>query len=461
MHPLRINRFVGILALTFCLLLSGCVSNKTNTTTPTPASSPSTSITVTTTPAAVNPAVRAVEIDMMNNIKTNGFNPDPTINNGLGGLLINWRYGTNPLQTNVNGSGETDANSNAATRHDPLTDLRYIHNLWSFKVQNPTNHDFDSEISRYTPIIKREFANAHDERGWLYDIFIDIYRLSNDSFYQEAARSLATSYANTYKPKVGSIYKVNKDNPTGYYRVDNVLEAGCALLQASTQFHNTEWQQKGNSIIQFVYKHAYIAQYHAFPSQMGQIILPDGSANPQESFFAGQSSKGYAITGGQFRMGNVSQIVISLLDAYKATQNQDYLQKAIDLLDPLTLPYNALHMWDTKYTGYFYAVNFSGPAPVQPGDASVDSNRKEAGRQAIMLQAFHLADTLTNNKYKAMEDAMLRVALQHIYNPTIHGVPYLVNADWTAPKFRNGTLNNMVTTEAMGAELESLFSLNQ
>jgi len=51
------------------------------------------------------------------------------------------------------------------------------------------------------------------------------------------------------------------------------------------------------------------------------------------------------------------------------------------------------------------------------------------------------------------------VALNHLYSAPVHGVLYLTNADWTPQKFKNGTLNNMVTTEAMGAELESLFSL--
>jgi hypothetical protein len=56
---------------------------------------------------------------------------------------------------------------------------------------------------------------------------------------------------------------------------------------------------------------------------------------------------------------------------------------------------------------------------------------------------------------------MLNTAIKQIYVPDIRGVTYLVNADWSFQKFKNGTYNNMVTTEAMGAELESLFSLNR
>jgi hypothetical protein len=58
-----------------------------------------------------------------------------------------------------------------------------------------------------------------------------------------------------------------------------------------------------------------------------------------------------------------------------------------------------------------------------------------------------------------MEARMLDVAVKHAYIPALHGVIYLANPDWTPPTFKNGTLNNMVTTEAMGAELESLFAV--
>ncbi|HEY7418355.1 MAG TPA: hypothetical protein VH593_24450, partial [Ktedonobacteraceae bacterium] len=47
----------------------------------------------------------AMERDVLNNIMQNGFDGNPGINNGLGGLWVNWIYGTNPLQTNLNGSG--------------------------------------------------------------------------------------------------------------------------------------------------------------------------------------------------------------------------------------------------------------------------------------------------------------------------------------------------------------------
>jgi hypothetical protein len=424
-----------------------------NQLTPTPTLSPIT-----------NPLIYNVEVDILNNFKAYGYNSDPNINNGLGGLFVNWRYGTNPLQTNVNGSGETDDASGQPLRHDPLTDLRYMHNLWLYKSQHPGDSRFENEIVRYTPIIKEEFAMAHDDRGWVYDIFADLFALSQDNFYQDAMVSMAQNYAHSFNSQIGSIYnKYKKGNDgLGTYRVDNVLEAGCALVQAGTQFNNDNWIQDGLSTVKFVYDHAYIPQYHTFASQMSEVLQSDGTANPNELFFVGDSSsQNYTIHGNELRMGNISQMIISLLDTYQITHNQDFLHKATDLLDPLSLPNNALGLWDTNKGGYFYSIMFQGPSPTNPGSIHVDQKRKEAGRQAIMLQAFHIANKFTNNRYKDMEDRMLDVTIRHIYNPALHGVPYLVNADWSARKFDNGTLNDMDTTEAMGATLEALFWLNR
>ena len=403
---------------------------------------------------ASSSTIHGVEADLLTNIKDNGFDNA----SGSDGLWINWRYGTQPLQTNINGTGEPDGVDVNPPRHDELTDLRYIHNLWSYKQQNPSDTSFDGEIARYTPIIKYEFANSHNERGWLYDEFIAIYQLTHDVFYKNTAISLASSYAKRYDSRVGSIYKLASDHPYGSYRVDMVLEEGCALLQAGASFEHPEWQQMGANIINFVYSHAYINQYHTFADQMDNVLLPDGSVNPHEQFYVGRT-KNYTVNGHLSQMGEISQIIISLLDTYNTTHKQDFLNKATRLLDSYALPANPLGMWDTVHNGYFFAAEFRGPTPEQPGPVFVNKKVKEAGRQMIMLQAFHLADTLTNNRYKMMEDQMLRVALKDTYYAPGHGVLYEVHADWAPLTFHNGELNNAVTTEAMGAELESLFAL--
>jgi len=144
-----------------------------------------------------------------------------------------------------------------------------------------------------------------------------------------------------------------------------------------------------------------------------------------------------------------------------AVDGIDLLTRATDLLNMFTAEKNVLGMWDSVDGGYFFGLRFSGTSPAHPGRAIVDRKRKEAGRQAIMLQAFHLANALTVHRYANMESRMLEVALRHIYQPAIHGVPSIVNANWSFQRFRNGTLNEMVTTEAMGTELESLFAVGR
>ncbi len=403
-----------------------------------------------------NTSIQSIEVDLLTNMKDNGFDSDA---DGPGGLWVNWRYGTHPLQTNINGTGEPDGISVNLPRHDELTDLRYIHNLWSYKRQNPADTRFDEEIARYTPIIKREFAHSHNERGWLYDEASALYQLTDDSFYRDMAFSLASSYARAYNASVGSIFQTSADHPYGSYRVDMVLEEGCALIQAGTSFQRRDWLQIGMHIVTFVYAHAYIPQYHTFADQMDAVLLPNGTVNPNEQFYTGQT-RNYTVDGSATHMGEISQIAISLLDTYSVTHEQSFLARAINLLDTYSLPANPLHMWDTINNGYFFAANFRGTTPQQPGTVFVNTKVKEAGRQMIMLQAFHLANTLTANRYKTMEDLMLQVALKDAYYAPGHGVLYEVHADWTPLTFHNGALNNAVTTEAMGAELESLFAVS-
>jgi len=444
---------LGLLLFSLIFLVSGCFQAPKNHQTK-QAKAPTSTLGYRT-PADVH----GIEVSILDNIKANGFDSDPTVNNGMGGLFINWRYGTNPLQTNVNGTGEPD-NASASPRHDPLTDMRYVHNLWSYKHQNPSDTRYDSEIARYTPIIKAEFAHSRNERGWLFDEFMATYNLSNDAFYKDTAYSLARGYADSFDPTVGSVYKKHSGHPNGSYRVDNVLEAGCALVQASVLFNKPEWMHKGISTINFIYAHAYVAPYHTFASQMDSVLLPDGSANPNQSFFSG-TTKNYTVSGRNIQMGAVAQIAISLLDAYKVTHDQDFLHKATDLLDAYALPTNTLGMWDTREGGYYFSVKFDGPSPADPGRITVNKVHKEAGRQMIMLQAFHIANNLTDGKYKETEEQERTLAVNKVYYAPGHGVLYDVNADWSLRKLPNGTYEDMVTTEAMGAELESLFSLSE
>lgn len=398
----------------------------------------------------------AIEQTILDNIKQNGFNSNSAINHGMGGLYINWMYGTSPLQTNFAGNGQPDPPD--VIRHDPLTDLRYIHSLWVYKSQHPGDTRYDSEVARYTPIIKADFANTTDERGWLYDEeFIDLYNLSHDDFYKSAALSLVRGFAAKYDPNVGTIYK--KSNGQTGYRPDLVLESGLALIQAGTQFQNPDWVQKGQSIVNFVYSHSYIAKYHTFPDQMGTVLNPDGTVTQAEPFYVGKS-KNFNVSGNETRVGGLAQMIISLLNTYKVTHNQDFLNKATDLLDPLTASQNSLGLWDPTNKGYFAGILYTGNTPQDPGTIKLASNKKEAGRQVTLLVAFHMANKYTNNKYQDMEQQMRDVAMNKVYYAPGHGVIYEVKSDWSPIKM-GGFTENWVTTEAMGAELEGLYTITE
>ncbi len=139
-----------------------------------------------------------VIVAMLRNIQANGFNPNKAINNGLGGLWVNWRTGSRPLTTNWNGGGRPDGPEVDPPRHDVLTDLRYLHALLLYKHQHPNDAQFDADIARMTPIVKMEFGRSHNERGWLYDELTEMGNISGDAWYHQAARGLAAFYADKF-----------------------------------------------------------------------------------------------------------------------------------------------------------------------------------------------------------------------------------------------------------------------
>jgi hypothetical protein len=399
-------------------------------------------------------------INMLNNIKTYGYDDDPAINHGLGGLWINWRYGTNPLQTNLNNSGDPDGPEINPPRHDPLTDLRYVEALWMYKNRHPSDTQFDDEISRYSATVKAEFGEEpHNERGWVYDILVHIYNLSHDPFYQQAAHHLVAYLYNTeFHVDTGLFYQTDATIPNGYYRVDLALEDACAMLQEGTLSNRPAWKMAGQKILQQLYATAYLPQYHEFLYQLSNIVLPNGQLNPSPTIFREYYNK-TNIEGGQIRMGAVGQEVLSLLHAYMLTRDHVLLDDATEMLDPLTITNNALGLWDTKYQGYFSAAIFNGPDSKHPGAMKISKGSKETGRQLQMLEAFVVANTFTNDRYHDMQDAMLQVALNKAYYPPQYGVLYEESSSWQILKTKDGKPLDWTTTEAMGIAFEALFSV--
>jgi hypothetical protein len=398
-------------------------------------------------------------LDMLQNIQRNGYNDDSAINQGMGGLWINWRYGSIPLQVNLNDTGDPDGSEINPPRHDLLTDLRYVHALWIYKNLHPSETHFDEDIKRFTTILKQEQSGiSHNMRGWVYDEVIDIFQLSKDPFYQQLAQNLASYFfSSMYHPQAGMIYSVNAQNPRGYYRVDLALEAACALIQAGSAFNQSQWSDAGHRVIQQLYATAYVSDYHIFLNQLDDIVLSDGSLNPNPSIFRGKV-KDNNIEGGQVRMGAAAQEILSLLHVYSVTKDKTFLDHATDILDRLTADPNTLGLWDSKNQGYFAAFIFPGPDMQHLGTPRISQGYKEAGRQLQMLEAFRIANVFTNNRYQSMQNTLMNIALNKAYLPAGHGVPYQLSPDWQIITLKNGKRLDWVTTEAMGIAIESLAS---
>jgi hypothetical protein len=424
-------------------------------------------VAATNPPSGGDSSSDAVIVAMLQNIKANGFDHNSGINGGMGGLWINWRYGTSPLQVNFQSSGQIDGSSVNSPRHDPLTDLRYLHNLWLYKTQHPGDKQFDGEIARYSAIVKHEYAPdsqglVHDDHGWVYDELIAIADLSRDAAYQQAAFGMAAYYATTlYDARVGTIYKTESDHPNGHYRVDLALEAGCALIQAGTLDNHPDWVADGRKTVAFVYSHAYVPAYHVLLFQMDNVLNASGSVNADEAIdrVPYQHTK---IEGGSVKMGEVAQEALSLLHVYLITKDQSFLDHATDLLGAFTDQNDPLGMWDTQHQGYFAAAVFPGSDAAHAGTPKVQTKAKESGRQFQMLEAFHLADALAHGRFQMTENALFDVALTKGYYAPGHGVLYETTANWQPLAIKHSSAHqDWVTTEAMGIMLEGLQSVNQ
>ena len=405
--------------------------------------------------------VESIVVDVLQNMQTNGF--DAQANDGLGGLWLNWRYGSQPLQTNFDAAGNSEGSLVPPQQNRP-TDLRYVQNLWIYKTQHPDDTQFDSELMTYTAIVKHEFSNQPDERGWVFDTLVNLSHLSHDSFYQQAAKAEA-KYLDTahFHRSVGAYFKTSSSHPHGYYPVDEALEAGYALLQAGFLFHHKQWSKDGKTILAFVEKHAFLSHYHVFASYMDNVLLKSGKLNPTETFFRGTDQGGQMINGGRITVGLAAQEILSLLDAYAVTSDETLQDLAQELLAPFRAHPNTLGLWDSHHLGYYAALTFPGKTIAHPGTPVLSKKTKQGGPQLLMLEAFQVANPLTDGTYTGMVMAMEQVAVNKAYYTAGHGYLDQETADWKPLMLQTGDnagkAEDWVTTEAMGIALQALQSL--
>ncbi len=196
---------------------------------------------------------------------------------------------------------------------------------------------------------------------------------------------------------------------------------------------------------------------------MDNVLLPSGKLNPTEPFFRGMDQGGHLINGGQVIVGLAAQGILSLLDAYNVTNDETLLDKAQELLAPFRAHPNTLGLWDTHHMGYYAALTFPGKTIAHPGTPVLSKKTKQGGQQVLMLEAFQVADTLTDGTYTSMVMAMEQVAVNLAYYGPGHGYLDQETADWKPLVLQTGEnaggTEDWVTTEAMGIALEALQSL--
>lgn len=257
--------------------------------------------------------------DLLRNMRDNGYNHCPGPANGM---YVNWRYGTVPLQVNFTSAGTTDPSP--CDRHDRLTDLRFLHNLLHYRRLFPADREFDSTIAQYTAIVKADFADGADDRGWAYFEFAQMAKLSPDPFFASTAAGLIRNWLG--------------GQPVAD-RGDWAVEQAAAMIYHGRLHHDDALVRTGFSRLAIAYRTYYNAQYHMILSQ------------------------------GQVKSGEVGQEIEDLTWA-------GLPGAAHDLLNGIQSA-----MWDHQHGGYIFKVDFRTTPP------TFDATTKETGRQAEMLDA--------------------------------------------------------------------------
>jgi len=434
-----------------------------------------TAVTPTPTPGSQAPGssssntMSSLETTVLTNMQQDGIETLPNVNNGLGGLWINWQATasattSNWTETPYNECTATPSDSctNNPPREDPLTDIRYLHNLYSYKNQTGST-SFDSQITTWNQITKTEYTNTRNQRGWIYDELIDLYRLSGDSWYANTADQLVNYYVNNYYNTTCNclVEKVNSTYPTGWYRPGDMLTAATAMIQEGERVGNQTWITDGYNSFNFIYNHAFLSSYDIFPEQMTGIFTDStlSTVNSNETFEYQYGSPTDRKRGTDIQMGEISQEAQMMVHAYQLTGDTLFKTVGEKMLDAETSSTNTLGLWDSTNGGYYFGITFSGSTINNPGTPTINTGEKEIGRQLIMLQTFHEADQAfgDSSRYASMETSLENLATDQMYYAPQSGYLYRMSPTFGLMTDK-GNPENWVTSEADGAVLEAFFS---
>jgi hypothetical protein len=392
--------------------------------------------------AAREPSTAARIYDVLQDMSLRAFNPlAPPVSGAsrAGGLFINWRGSWNgaaataAANTNIQESGLTDQQAGSAPRHDPLTDLTYLVNLYAFQAIGPQNRAFAADAARMEPVVRQEWATASYYRCWVYFQFRDLDRLQPGHGWGAVAdRFAAAVYKNYYDSQAGTIADLSHG---GVYRTDFAAECGAMLIDAGYREHDAALIAAGNSTLAHLLRQAQDPQTHLFPLQMQ--LGPDRDT----------------VMRAQLTVGEEAQLLNAFLDAYDLTGNKSYLDAVVRAAGSMYSP--AIGLWDTAHGGFFFSVDADGNG--------IQAHYKEA-RQAWMLPLLaHLARIEHGSVWAARQQQMLTVVRGVLWQPGIRGYPYRVTTSFAIYQSTGGpghslVVEDWVTSEAMGIACESLAS---
>jgi uncharacterized repeat protein (TIGR01451 family) len=391
--------------------------------------------------AASTPATVARIQDILADMGAYAFNPQAPPASGAGqpgGLFINWRgswsgsLATAAANTDIKESGQSDQQAGSAPRHDPLTDLTYLVNLYAYQAVHPGDQEFAADITRMEPIVQQEYAGVGYYRCWVYFQLRDLGGLQPGQGWDALAASLAAVvYRHYYDSQAGTVADPRHD---GTYRTDYAAECGAMLIDAGQRAHQAAWVSAGNSTLAHLLQRAQNPDTHLFPLQMR----------------LGQAHD--SVIQAQLTIGEEAQLLNAFLDAYDLTGNKDYLGAVVQAVNSMYDP--ATGLWDQVNGGFFFSVYADGQA--------LNTSYKET-RQAWMLPLLQHLARIEGGSWAGKENQMLTVVLDKLWQPGIHGYPYRVSPGFGIYQSHNGpgrqrVTEDWVTSEAMGIASEALVS---
>ncbi|MBO0794603.1 MAG: hypothetical protein J2P36_27125, partial [Ktedonobacteraceae bacterium] len=339
--------------------------------------------TAATNQADIDQVVRQVLIDQ----GTNGWDAK------YKGMLINWRRDD---LSKVNCSSSSCDRRGHSTRHDGQNDLRYLENLYWYKSRHPNDQSTDQHIAAILPTVKKGWGNTNLPKGWVYYILLRLARYSPESAYwNQAAQHWAAAQYQSLDQNLGVHHGriVTSTGPDAItlkdaYRVDHALETGLALVDAGTRYHQSAWVKAGQREVDIVVRQSFSNTYHLF----NRIYLLSDSKYGSNKVIDHQA-----------RLGEQGQELEALVRTGIATNNQQYLNLAAQMLDALQS--QPIH---DRQSGGFYFKMYLGTDQSNPA-GSVSKGSKET-RQLHVLASVHLANGALGNRWPALEQELTALA---------------------------------------------------